>query len=114
MSVILLNAPESYRDELSDVLKTVQAADNDADFIHFFTLDKEELSTRFSTLKRMLKMNGSLWISWPKKAAKVPTTLDENIVASIGLSHGLVDTKVCAIDDVWSGLKFMYRVKDRH
>jgi hypothetical protein len=54
-----------------------------------------------------------LWVAWPKKASKVPTDLDENVVRDVGLDAGLVDTKVCAIDEVWSGLKFVIRVKDR-
>jgi hypothetical protein len=54
-----------------------------------------------------------LWISWPKKSAKVPTDLDENLIRAIGLESGLVDNKVCAVSDVWSGLRFVIRVKDR-
>lgn len=54
-----------------------------------------------------------LWVSWPKKSSKVASDLDENIIRDYGLANGLVDVKVCAVDEVWSGLKFMYRVKDR-
>jgi len=54
-----------------------------------------------------------LWVSWPKKSAKVPTDLDENVIRIFGLNNGLVDVKVCAVDDIWSGLKFMFRLKDR-
>ena len=54
-----------------------------------------------------------MWISWPKSASKVPTDLDENVVREMGLRHGLVDIKVCAVDETWSGLKFAYRIKDR-
>jgi hypothetical protein len=54
-----------------------------------------------------------LWISWPKKTSKIKTDLDENIIREIGLAHGLVDVKVCAVDETWSGLKFIYRLKDR-
>jgi hypothetical protein len=54
-----------------------------------------------------------LWVSWPKKSSKVPTDLDENIIRDFGLLQGLVDVKVCAVDETWSGLKFVYRTKDR-
>jgi hypothetical protein len=64
-------------------------------------------------MKNHLDEGGMLWISWPKKAATIETDLDENIVREIGLKAGLVDVKVCAVDEIWSGLKFVYRVKDR-
>jgi hypothetical protein len=67
----------------------------------------------FPALKAAIVTNGLIWISWPKKAAKVATDLDENIVREIGLAIGLVDVKVAAIDQVWSGLKFVYRKADR-
>lgn len=113
MRVFIHNSPQTYQQEMADILKKVQVADRRLDFIHFFTSDKEELSTKFSTLKNMISYSGILWISWPKKASGLVTNIDENIVAGIGLSHGLVDTKVCSIDSTWSGLKFMYRIKDR-
>ncbi len=61
----------------------------------------------------LLKPNGMLWVSWYKKSAGIPTDLDENIIREYGLAHGLVDVKVIAIDALWSGLKFVYRLKDR-
>ena len=64
-------------------------------------------------MKPKLAAGGMLWASWPKKAAKLPTDLDENVVRRIGLDQGLVDVKVAAVDEVWSGLKFVYRLKDR-
>jgi hypothetical protein len=64
-------------------------------------------------LKSSLAQNGLLWISWPKRSSGVATDLSENIIREIGLSNGLVDIKVCAVDETWSGLKFVYRVKDR-
>jgi hypothetical protein len=83
------------------------------DFILLFVKSKHELETRFSLQAANLSSSGMLWISWPKKASGVVTDLNENIVRDIGLANGLVDVKVCAIDDVWSGLKFVYRLKDR-
>jgi hypothetical protein len=64
-------------------------------------------------VKSALKPDGMVWISWPKKSSGVKTDLDENIVRELGLKTGLVDVKVCAVDDVWSGLKFVFRLKDR-
>lgn len=83
------------------------------DFIHLFVKDQKTFSKEFIRSKKQLKKDGMMWISWPKKASKVPTDLDENIIRDFGLKNGLVDVKVCAIDDVWSGLKFMFRIKDR-
>ena len=80
---------------------------------HFFTKSEEELQGKILNLKSQLKPTGMLWISWPKKASKVPTDIDDGIVRSIGLKSGLVDVKVCAVDEVWSGLKFVFRLKDR-
>lgn len=83
------------------------------DFIQFFTKESAELEKQFRALKKSLSPDGMLWVSWPKGAAKVKTDLNENIVREIGLDHQLVDVKVCAIDEIWSGLKFVFRVKDR-
>jgi hypothetical protein len=85
----------------------------DTDFIHFFTKSKAELARRFPKLKNALAQDGMLWISWPKKSSKVATDLTEDVIREIGLGNGLVDVKVCAVDEVWSGLKFVIRVKDR-
>jgi hypothetical protein len=85
----------------------------DFDLIVFFTKSRVELSDRFAELANRLVPTGILWIGWPKKASGVATDLTENVIREIGLAAGLVDTKVCAIDEVWSGLKFVYRLKDR-
>jgi len=83
------------------------------DFVHLFTKEKAELEKRFSALAKSLAPAGMLWVCWPKKASGVTTNLDENLVRKIGLDAGLVDVKVCAVSEVWSGLKFVIRVKDR-
>jgi hypothetical protein len=85
----------------------------DVDFIHIFTTTLKDFSKLFLSNKKLLKKDGMMWISWPKKSAKVPTDLDENIIRDFGLKNGLVDVKVCAVDDTWSGLKFVYRLSDR-
>ena len=83
------------------------------DFIHLFVRYRKNLTQEFITCQKHLRDSGMLWISWPKKASKVSTDLDENIIRDIGLHNGLVDVKVCAINEVWSGLKFVVRLKDR-
>ncbi len=83
------------------------------DLIVFFNVEKSRLYETFSELAGKLTPSGMLWVAWPKKASGVATDLTENIIRDFGLSAGLVDTKVCAIDATWSGLKFVIRVKDR-
>lgn len=79
----------------------------------YFTVSRAALDKRFSALARAVSPAGSLWISWPKKSSGKATDLDQNVVRSIGLAKGLVDVKVCAIDETWSGVKFVVRLKDR-
>ena len=83
------------------------------DFVHLFVKERAELTKRFRTLAGLLAPAGMLWVSWPKGASKLTTDLNENVVREIGLQAGLVDVKVCAVDEVWSGLKFVIRLKDR-
>lgn len=84
-----------------------------ADCIIFFTTERKKLEQRFPTLIDHTVTAGMIWICWPKKASKMSTDLDENIVRDLGLELGVVDVKVAAVDDVWSGLKFVRRLKDR-
>ncbi|MBZ0285659.1 MAG: DUF3052 domain-containing protein [Anaerolineae bacterium] len=115
--LIIMNAPPGYDSTMGEMPDAVeQAADlrgSGFDFIQFFTTERAVLENQFDALKNALKPNGMLWISWPKKAAKMQTDLDENIIREIGLAKGLVDVKVAAIDATWSGLKFLFRTKDR-
>ena len=83
------------------------------DFVHVFTGSRTGLTKEFKRITRQLAPAGMLWVSWPKKSSGVATDIDENIVREIGLAAGLVDVKVCAVTEVWSGLKFVRRVKDR-
>jgi hypothetical protein len=83
------------------------------DFVLFFVKQRTELLAGFSQYASKLKANGVLWISWPKKTSGVKSDLTDNVVREIGLAAGLVDVKVCAVDEIWSGLKFVYRVADR-
>jgi hypothetical protein len=84
-----------------------------SEFIHRFVRRRDDLAADFPRLARALTDEGILWISWPKKASGVNTDLSENIVREIGLAEGLVDVKVCAVDEVWSGLKFVRRAENR-
>ena len=83
------------------------------DYQHVFLTKLEELENSWNEWKTALKKDGILWVSWPKGSSKMETDLNGNIVREFGLKGGLVDVKVCAVDENWSGLKFMYRKKDR-
>lgn len=115
-SIALFNAPANYEKLLGAFPPDVTihtALENNLDLIQFFTTERHDLAQQYPVLKSALKPNGALWISWPKKAAKMQTDLNEDIIRDIGLQHGLVDVKVIAVDEQWSGLKFVYRLKDR-
>ncbi len=107
--VRLLAAPEGFARSLG----VVPRAGGEADVIVAFFISRARLAKELSGLRAALDPAGGLWIAWPKRASGVATDLDENIVREIGLGERLVDNKVCAIDDVWSGLRFVVRVKDR-
>lgn len=114
MQVITANEPTDYWDLLGNLPDIhLNKSKKEVDFIHLFVTHQKDLEREFLKRKAQLKKDGMLWISWPKKAAKVPSDLDENIIRAYGLNEGLVDVKVCAVSDIWSGLKFVYRVKDR-
>jgi hypothetical protein len=83
------------------------------DFAMVFVKKKAELEKQFAKLRDRLEPNGMLWVSWPKKSSGVATDLTEDVIRRIGLAAGLVDVKVCAVDETWSGLKFVRRLKDR-
>jgi len=111
MRVAILHMPKDY--PLPETVTLVDPPAKPLDFIHLFAANRAELDAEFPQLKAALAPAGILWISWLKKSAKIPTDVDENIVREIGLAGGLVDVKVAAVDSVWSGLKFVYRLKDR-
>jgi hypothetical protein len=84
-----------------------------AGVVVFFTTGRAELERRFEALKATLDPADGLWIAWPKKAARIETDLDFETVQAVGLEHGLVDNKSCAIDERWQALRFVYRLGDR-
>lgn len=115
-TIYVFNAPGDYFNWMGPLPEGVTVKDklsSSLDFIHLFVKESGVFEKRFAACQKHLKKDGMLWISWPKKSSRVLTDLDENVIRSFGLANGLVDVKVCAIDEVWSGLKFMYRVKDR-
>lgn len=114
--VALVGAPNGFRRELENLPKNVSfvtSLDSRLDLILFFAKTQSELIGNFSRLAAKLAPAGMLWIAWPKKASGVATDLADYHVRQIGLDAGLVDVKVCAVNEIWSGLKFVIRVKDR-
>ena len=114
--VALVNAPGDFQtelDELPDNVKFMKSTTKSLDLILFFVLSERVLARDFAKLAARLTSNGMIWIVWPKKSSGVTTDLTFERVQRIGLDSGLVDVKICAIDDTWSGLKFVYRLKDR-
>ena len=112
----LIRAPEGFESALYPLPHGVRIgtqARAAQDVVLFFATRRAELERRFDGLARAIAPNGGLWIVWPKRTAYVATDLREGIVRDVGLAHGLVDNKVCAVDDVWSGLRFVYRVRER-
>jgi hypothetical protein len=114
--ILIKGEPNAYWDWVSPLpenVVVVKQARDDLDFIHVFVLSMKEFESQFLIMKKVLKKDGIFWISWPKKSSKIETDLDENKIRDFGLANGLVDVKVCVVDEVWSGLKFVYRIKDR-
>lgn len=114
--VSILNAPAGYAKTLGKIPEGVQVlAQPQApmDFIHFFTKSRLEYEKKFKILKKALAQNGMLWISWPKAASRVPSDMNDHVVRDFALKNGLVDVKVCAVDETWSGLKLVIPVKYR-
>jgi hypothetical protein len=112
----LINLPENYFNLFADFPKEVKIATKEKsniDFIHYFSTNKLNLGKDMAALKKQLSPDGMIWVSWYKKSAKIPTDITEDIVRDLALKNGLVDIKVCAIDEVWSGLKLVIPVKDR-
>jgi hypothetical protein len=98
---------------LPDRVQQVKDLNVPCDFIHVFTEGYKDMELQVLRCKKHLKQNGMLWISWPKKSSGVKTDLSENEIRNFALQHGLVDVKVCAVDDVWSGLKLVIPLKSR-
>lgn len=114
--VAVVNSPKDFKKELGTLpakTKLMSTATTSLDLILFFATSEADLRRRFILLAQNLSSNGMLWIAWPKKSSGVVTDLTFTNVQRIGLDAGLVDVKICAVNEVWSGLKFVYRLKDR-
>lgn len=114
--VALVNSPKGFQKELGPLpakAKLMSSTSTFLDVILFFASSAVELRKNFNVLAENLSANGMLWVAWPKKSSGVVTDLAFENVQRTGLDAGLVDVKICAVNDVWSGLKFVYRVKDR-
>jgi hypothetical protein len=114
--IALVNAPKDFQSELGELpedVKFLKSSTNSLDLVLFFVLSERALARDFAKLAERITANGMIWIAWPKKSSGVATDLSFDRVQRIGLDAGLVDVKICAIDETWSGLKFVYRVKDR-
>lgn len=114
--IALLHVPEDVKTELDDAFakcKIERITSKDLDFIFLFAKSRAGLEMELWPAAKALAPAGMLWISWPKKSSGVATDLTEDVVRQAGLDAGLVDVKVCAVTDVWSGLKFVIPVKNR-
>jgi hypothetical protein len=114
--VALLAAPDDFHATLGELPPDVSVrrqARGPVDVAVSFHTELRELERRLPQLRAILDPAGGLWIAWPKRASGVLTDVSENAVRSLGLAAGLVDNKICAIDETWSGLRFVYRLRDR-
>lgn len=114
--IAIINPPRGFRATLGKLPPGVTVTANTRGvlpLIHFFVVSRDVLESRFPALVCALEPAGALWISWPKRASGVPTDLTEDVIRAIALAGGLVDVKVAAVDEVWSGLKLVRRLKDR-
>ncbi len=114
-SAAIINAPAGFTEtlDLPPGVKLNSRSPQPLDFAMLFVKSKRELDAKFLPCAAKLAPAGMLWISWPKKASGVVTDLTDNVVRELGLAKGMVDVKVCAVDEVWSGLKFVFRLQDR-
>lgn len=114
--LIAINAPKNYFELLGKLptgIKVVSILRSPLDFIHFFAQDRMKYERQLPKLKKALAQSGMIWVSWPKVSSKIPTDVTEKVVRDTALKNGLVDVKICAVDEIWSGLKLVIPLKDR-
>ena len=110
--VLAIHPPEDYRallGELPDDLSLVDSLNDGPNLVHVFVTRRADLVARLTGLRGRIDPATPVWVSWPKKAAKVPTDVTEDVIRDVALPIGFVDIKVCAVSDVWSGLKLVVR-----
>ncbi len=115
-SILLLGMPENVRELIQEETRSARTrftGRGEYDFIMLFVKSRAELNERFPKLASHLKPAGGFWVAWPKKASKLPTDMTEDAVRDVALPLGLVDNKVCAVDEVWSGLRCVIRKENR-
>ena len=116
MRVWFHRMPDSVRDEIDPEalgLEEQQAATEGLQAAHVFATQRDKLAREIAALRQLLQPAGFIWVSWPKRASNVASDITEDVVREIALPLGLVDVKVCAVDEVWSGLKLMIRKEQR-
>jgi hypothetical protein len=112
--IALYHQPEYYFNLFTDFPENVKLINKPkVDFIHYFVKEERQLQRDILKLKDQIEQNGMIWISWPKKSSKVETDITEDLIRNLALKNGLVDIKVCAVDETWSGLKLVIPVKNR-
>ena len=115
-TIALLHAPDDYLElvgPLPEDARVLKRMTDDVRFIHLFVRDRSALVRELPRTKKAMARDGMLWVSWPKKSSGVATDLTEDVIRADALAAGLVDVKVCAVDETWSGLKLVYRLADR-
>jgi hypothetical protein len=98
---------------LPEGVRLARKIDAETDIVHIFSAERARLEAALRGSLARLKQNGVIWVSWPKKSSKVPTDITEDTIRELALPMGLVDIKVCAVDEVWSGLKLVVRKENR-
>ena len=112
-TVCTLNAPKNYRQLVRERMTLVTALDESADTVHLFATERARLKEALAACVAKMRQDAALWVSWPKRSSKVDTDITEDTIRSIALPMGLVDIKVCAVDETWSGLKLVVRRENR-
>src|SRR5437868_59944 len=116
LTVVIINAPANYRRLLGKIADGVTFSDRlklDSTFVHLFTSRRNELQRKMSILRDKISDDGTVWVSWPKKSSGIATDVTEDVIREIALPLGFVDIKVCAVHEIWSGLKLMIRRENR-
>lgn len=116
-TIKLVNAPDDYFKLFSDFPNNVRVVEDDEtplDLIHFFVTEADKLTENLILMRAQIRSHGMIWVSWYKKSAKMQTDCSENTIRDCALKNGLVDIKVCAVNEQWSGLKLVIPVSQRH